>query len=149
MKSIFNPQDNQDIINRINNLSPESKALWGKMTVDQMLSHCQAPIDVAFGTLPLKANFVMQMLGKMMKSKILKSPEFKKNSPTAPSFVRNKNYNFQKTREELIEKVKKFASEGHSSIKNKTHPFFGKMTYEEWDRLHYMHLDHHLRQFNC
>ena len=149
MKSIFNPQDNQDIINRINNLSPESKALWGKMTVDQMLSHCQAPIDVAFGTLPLKANFVMQMLGKMLKSKILKSPEFKKNSPTAPSFVRTKNYNFQKTREELIEKVKKFASEEHSSIKNKTHPFFGKMTYEEWDRLHYMHLDHHLRQFNC
>lgn len=148
MKSIFNSKDNQEIITRINNLSPDSKAEWGKMTVDQMLSHCVAPIDLAFGTKPLKANFMMQLLGKMLKSKILNSPEFKKNSPTAPSFIRTENYDFESTKSELIHKVEKFATEGHSSIKNQKHPFFGKMTYEEWDRLHYMHLDHHLKQFN-
>ena len=27
------------------------------------------------------------------------------------------------------------------------HPFFGRMTGEEWDRLLWKHLDHHLRQF--
>lgn len=149
MKSIFNSQDNQEIIDRINNLTPDSKAEWGKMTVDQMLSHCIAPIDLAFGNLNLKANFMMQLLGKMLKSKILKSPEFKKNSPTAPAFIRKESYDFESSKKELIEKFKKFASEGHAAIKNQTHPFFGKMTYEEWDRLHYMHLDHHLKQFNC
>lgn len=147
MKSIFNPTDNQELVNRINQLTPESKAVWGKMTVDQMLSHCQAPIDVATGNLSLKANFIMQMLGKMLKSKILKSPYFKKNSPTAPSFIRTGKYSFETTKEELIERIEKFATEGQALIKNQTHPFFGKMTYEEWDKLHYMHLDHHLRQF--
>lgn len=149
MKSIFNPADNQEIINRINNLTIESKAKWGKMTVDQMLSHCIAPIDVAFGTLPLKANFVMRLLGKMLKSKILNSPEFKKNSPTAPAFIRKESYDFEASKKELIEKVKRFALEGHTAIKNQIHPFFGKMTYNEWDRLHYLHLDHHLKQFDC
>ena len=147
MKSIFNAEDNQEIINRINNLTPHSKAQWGKMSVDQMLSHCVAPIDLAFGDLPLKANFIMQLLGKMLKSKILKSPEFKKNSPTAPSFIRTESYDFDETRNELIEKVKRFSAEGQNAIKNQTHPFFGKMTYDEWDKLHFMHLDHHLNQF--
>ncbi|MFD2892645.1 DUF1569 domain-containing protein [Flavobacterium chuncheonense] len=26
--------------------------------------------------------------------------------------------------------------------------FFGKMSYEDWDKLHWKHLDHHLKQFN-
>lgn len=50
MKNIFDPKDNQEIIARIHNLTPESKALWGKMSVDQMVSHCIAPINVALGT---------------------------------------------------------------------------------------------------
>lgn len=147
MKSIFNTHDNQKLITRINKLTPEAQAVWGKMSVDQMLSHCQAPIDVAFGNLPLKANVIMQLLGKMLKNKIINSPEFKKNSPTAPSFIRTEHYDFETTKKELIEKVSKFATEGQAAIKNQTHPFFGRMTYNEWDKLQYMHLDHHLHQF--
>ena len=148
MKSIYNPEDNIQIIERIQKLTPESKALWGKMRVDQMMSHCIAPIDVAFGNLHLKANFIMQILGKILKNKIIKANNFKKNSPTAPSFVRTETYDFETTKNELIKKVKRFAAEGHNVIKNQTHPFFGKMSYEDWDKLHWKHLDHHLKQFN-
>ena len=89
----------------------------------------------------------MQLLGKMLKNKIINSPEFKKNSPTAPSFIRTEHYDFETTKKELIEKVSIFATEGQTVIKNQTHPFFGRMNYNEWDKLQYMHLDHHLRQF--
>lgn len=147
MKSIFNQSDNQEIINRINQLTPESQAKWGKMTVDQMLSHCIAPIDVAFGNLNLKANFFMQILGKMVKAKMLKSDVFKKNSPTAPKFIRTGKYDFEATKNELIGKIQQFEKEGHAVIKNPKHPFFGEMTYAEWDRLQFMHLNHHLEQF--
>ncbi len=147
MKSIFNQTDNQEIISRIQALSPESKALWGKMSVDQMLSHCIAPIDIAFGNSNLKANFLMQILGKMVKAKMLKQDVFKKNSPTAPSFIRTGNYDFETTKNELIRKIQQFEKEGHAVIKNTKHPFFGTMTHEEWDRLQFMHLNHHLQQF--
>ena len=147
MKSIFNQTDNQEIISRFNLLHPESKALWGKMSVDQMLSHCIAPIDVAFGNTSLKANFLMQILGKMVKAKMLKQVVFKKSTATAPSFIRTGNYDFETTKNELIGKIQQFEKEGHAVIKNQKHPFFGFMTYEEWDHLQFMHLNHHLEQF--
>ena len=42
MKNIFNPTDNQELISRIEKLTPETKALWGKMTVDPnvITLHC-------------------------------------------------------------------------------------------------------------
>jgi hypothetical protein len=147
MASIYNPSDNQLIIDRINKLSPESRSQWGKMNAAQMLSHCHGPIDVAFGDLNLKANFFMQLLGKMLKTKILKSPEFKKDSPTAPAFIRKEACDFEQSKVGLIKRINKFSELGEKSIKTTKHPFFGEMTLSEWDRLHVMHLDHHLKQF--
>ncbi len=147
MASIFNIKDNQDLISRIEKLTPESKPNWGKMSVDQMLSHCQGPIDVVFGDLKLKSNFLLLLLGKMIKAKMLKSEHFKKNSPTAKDFIRTGKYDFEQTKADLIKKVKTFATEGSSAIKINKHPFFGHMTTEEWDNLQWKHLDHHLYQF--
>ena len=39
MKDIFNQMDVGEILNRIDQLSPNSKPQWGKMDVAQMLSH--------------------------------------------------------------------------------------------------------------
>ncbi len=147
MSSIYNKSDNDLIISRIHQLTPESQALWGKMSVDQMLSHCQAPMDFAFGKTPMKANFFMQLLGKMFKNKILNSDEFKKNSPTAPAFIRTDKYDFEQTKNGLIERINVFSELGKTAIKTTKHPFFGEMTYDEWSKMHTMHLDHHLKQF--
>ena len=147
MSSIYNKNDNDIVISRINKLTPDSKGQWGKMTVDQMLSHCQAPMDFAFGKTPMKANFLMRLLGKMIKGKMLKSKEFKKNSPTAPAFIRTEVYDFEHTKNELIRKIGVFSDMGQKAIKTTNHPFFGEMTYDEWSHMHTMHLNHHLKQF--
>ena len=147
MSSIYSKADNEIIVSRINKLTPESRAQWGKMTVDQMLSHCQAPIDFATGTTPMQANFLMRLIGKMLKGKIFNSTEFKKNSPTAPSFIRTGAYDFEKTKNDLIQKIGIFSELGENAIKTTKHPFFGELTYDEWSKMHTMHLDHHLRQF--
>ncbi len=147
MKSIYKTDHNQELITRINKLTPESKALWGKMNAAQMLSHCQAPMDVAFGDMNLKANFFMQLLGRMFKNKILNSAEFKKDSPTAPAFIRNNECDFEQSKADLIKKINRFSELGEKAIKTTKHPFFGEMTLEEWDRLQSMHLEHHMKQF--
>ncbi|TBX69990.1 DUF1569 domain-containing protein [Flavobacterium silvisoli] len=147
MSSIYSKTDNDLIITRINQLTPESKALWGKMTVDQMLSHCQAPLDFTFGHTPMKANFIMRLFGKMLKGKVFNSNEFKKNSPTAPAFIRTAHYDFDQTKNELIQKIEVFSNLGKDAIKTTNHPFFGELTYDEWSKMHTMHLDHHLKQF--
>ncbi len=145
MDSIYNKADNAKIIARINSLTPESKAIWGKMTVDQMLMHTNDAMKVAFGEKDLNINFLMRFLGKMMKNKVFNS-EFKKNSPTAPEFMYRENFNFETVQKELATNFSRFAN-GHEAIKIMNHPFWGKMTYEDWNKLMWKHLDHHLKQF--
>ena len=54
MKSLFNATDKQEIIRRIDRLTPSSPAQWGKMRVEQMLAHCQSPFNVVYGDIQLK-----------------------------------------------------------------------------------------------
>lgn len=146
MANIFNPKDNEELIARIEKLQLDSPALWGKMKVDQMISHCIAPIDIAFGAQSIKVPFWMGLLGRMMKNKWLNAPQFQKNSPTAKEFIRAKEYDFEETKQELITKTRKF-QEGPSVIQLEIHPFWGKLSTEDWNNLQWKHLDHHLRQF--
>lgn len=145
MKSIYDKADNATIITRINSLTPETKALWGKMSVDQMMKHTNEAMIVAFGERSLKINFLLRFLGRMIKNKVVNS-KFKKNSPTAPEFIFKEKYDFDAAKKELITNFNRFAS-GHDVIKVTDHPFWGKMTFEDWDKLIWNHIDHHLRQF--
>jgi len=145
MNSIYNAADNARIISRIESLSPGSKALWGKMTVDQMLKHANEAILIAFDEKTLKINFLMRFLGKMMKNKVFNS-EFKKNSPTAPEFIFKENFDFEVVQQELITNFSRFL-QGHEAIIVMDHPFWGKLTYEDWDKLIWKHMNHHLKQF--
>lgn len=147
MNSIYDKATTDGYIARINQLTPESKGQWGKMTVDQMLSHCIAPIDFAFGKTDVKVNFFLKLLGRMVKGKMLRDGEFKQSSPTAPAFLRTGTYDFEQSKKDLMERINTFSDKGHAAIKNTKHPFFGEMTYDEWSQLHTMHLEHHLKQF--
>lgn len=147
MKSIYNIKDNQEFIDRINQLTPNSEAHWGKMNVCEMLTHCHGPMDVAVGKLDLKMNFVMGLLGKIFKNKIINGAEFKKNSPTVKEFIAKGDYNFEEVKSGLIERINTFSEQKENAIKNPKHPFFGKMSHEEWSKLQTKHLEHHLTQF--
>ncbi|MBK9491412.1 MAG: DUF1569 domain-containing protein [Haliscomenobacter sp.] len=48
----------------------------------------------------------------------------------------------------MITYVQRWISEGSAAITTDEHPFFGKMSAEEWDIM-LKHLDHHLRQFGA
>lgn len=145
MSSIFDKNDNQSVINRINTLKPDTAPLWGKMSVDQMLKHVNETILVPFGETQLKINFILKLLGRTLKKKMLISG-FGENSPSAKEFIFTGQYDFEETKNELIKNFSRF-SEGHQSITVMNHPFWGKMTYEDWNILMWKHVDHHLRQF--
>ena len=71
MSTIFNTSDNEFIISRLNQLTSDSKALWGKMNVSQMIVHCQQPLLVSEGKLEVKRTLLGMVVGKMMKKKFL------------------------------------------------------------------------------
>ncbi len=145
MSSIYDKLDNQSIIDRINILKPESTPLWGKMSVDQMLKHANEVIIVAFGERDLKVSFVSKVLGKMSKKNTFDFG-FEKNSPTPKEFIFTGKYDFDKAKNELIKNFSRF-TEKPVPITVMDHPFWGKMTYKDWNKLMWKHIDHHLKQF--
>ena len=147
MPSLFNATDNQQIIYRINNLSPDNLPQWGKMNATQMLAHSQLPLKVAFGELKLKRGLLGMLFGGIAKRQLMADKPFKQNLPTAPQFLVKDYENFESEKGKLINMIQKFNVDGPGGLSKDPHPFFGKLTTDEWDLLQWKHLDHHLRQF--
>jgi hypothetical protein len=146
MIKLFDPKENSLIKERINKLTPGSRPLWGKMNVSQMLAHLQPTMLVAFGELKLKGRLIGFLFGKIARKQILSDKPFKKSIPTLKEFkIAEKDFETEKNT--LLSYIDRFITEGHEIITKNPHPFFGKLTLEEWDKLQWKHLDHHLRQF--
>lgn len=145
--SLFRAEDAQLFVQRIKSLTPENKPMWGKMNVGQMLAHCQEPLKVALGDLVLKRTIIGFLLGGIAKKKILGENGFGKNSPTHPLFVMTDKRVFEREQSNLIALVERLHKGGASALTKETHPFFGRLSPQEWDALQSKHLDHHLRQF--
>lgn len=150
MKSLFNPADNQEMVNRFNSLSASSKAKWGKMNVTQMCSHCTNALQIAFGDLKLKTNIVGTLFGGIAKWLIInRNQPMGKNLPTATALIIVDKREFEKEKQAIINIIQRFAKDGPQGLADEKHPFFGKLTAKEWDKLSWKHLDHHLRQFGA
>ena len=150
MKNVFDPAVTAELIHRIEQLSPESPALWGKMSVDQMLAHCCVAYEMACTNTHPKANPVMRFLLKtFVKAGVVNEVPYKRNLPTAPAFRIKSEKNFTEEKARLISFVEQTLAAGKSGFEGKESPSFGSMTAKEWNNLLYKHLDHHLTQFGA
>src|ERR1035437_2018219 len=149
MKDLYQSKYLDEILLRINKLSPDSQRLWGKMNVTQMLTHCSLSMETALGDKFYPQLMIGKLLGRFMKFTILKEKPFSKNSPTNPNFVITETKEFVKEKERLIELTKRFSSGGEEKCTHNPHSFFGNLSPHEWGMLMYRHLDHHLKQFNA
>lgn len=145
VKNLFDPVVKQEIINRINKLTPDIAAQWGKMNVAQMLAHVQLPIAIAYGTHKPKGSFLLRLIGPMFKSKLWDEKPYKHSLPTDPTFIITGGArDFYQEKTKLLELLNRFNEE---NIAGERHPIFGKMTKENWSKATWKHLDHHLKQF--
>ncbi|MBL8859821.1 MAG: DUF1569 domain-containing protein [Planctomycetes bacterium] len=145
--SLWTTSDRALIEQRIKALRADAKPLWGKMTVAQMLAHCQQPLRVAIGQLRLKRGLMGLLFGGMAKRRLLSDKPWSQNMPTAPEFKVGGRHEFESEREALLGMVRRFGEGGPASLTKLPHPFFGELTPEQWNALQWRHLDHHLRQF--
>jgi len=140
-------KDFENISQRIKALSASSKGLWGKMSVAQMLAHCQRPFRAALSEDKTKRGLLSYLFGSMTKRNFLNSETFRKNLPTAPGFKITHQPDFEEERNKLLADFEHFLSIDTDILATKVHPFFGPMNESEWYELMYKHLDHHLKQF--
>ncbi len=147
--NIFEKEVTAQLISRISSLTPESKPLWGKMSVNQMLAHCNVSYAYVYEPEKFKPTpFVLKFFLKLfVKSTVVGEKPYQKSSQTAPDFIIKEEKNFEEEKSRLIAFMEKTQSLGSSYFDGKESHSFGKLTASEWNNLFYKHLDHHLGQF--
>lgn len=148
MKDIFSKEVAGEIIERINKLNSATQPKWGKMSVEEMLAHCNVTYEMAFTDKHPKPNgFVKLMLKAFVKNTVVGDKPYKKNSQTAPAFKISDKRVFETEKERLIGFVNQTQLAGRAAFEGKESNSFGKLTANEWNVMFYKHLDHHLTQF--
>ncbi|WP_407556965.1 DUF1569 domain-containing protein [Winogradskyella sp. 4-2091] len=148
MKNIFDKSVTDEVIERINKLSPETQPNWGKMSVDQMLAHCSVTYELDFEDKHPKPKGLMKWVLKTFIKKVVVSEKpYKKNSRTAPEFIITSEKEFNTEKERLTGYITKVQALGSNHYDQKESHSFGKLSVTEWNNMFYKHLDHHLTQF--
>jgi hypothetical protein len=148
IKNVFEKEVVNEIIERLEKLSPATQQVWGKMNVSQMLAHLNVTYEMTYENVHPKPNFFLRFILKsFVKSKVVGEATYSKNSPTAPAFIVSNDKDFEKEKTRLINYIHKTQELGSSYFENKENLSFGVLTSKEWNNLFYKHIDHHFSQF--
>lgn len=148
--NLFNRAHAEALLKRLDRITADSSPLWGKMNAAQMVQHCQAPLRAAFGSNMSKRGLMSYLFGRIFKNQLIGTDKpFSKNLPTDPHFMPADPRDFAQEKQQLSAEILAFLQKGKEAVTQNPHSFFGKMSGDEWGKLQWKHIDHHLRQFGA
>jgi len=118
LPNIFTSETSGAIVERIQKLTPETQPQWGKMTVAQMLAHCNVTYELVFeeGKHPKPGAFMKFILKSLVKKKVISETPYKQNGQTAPAFLITDERNFEVEKERLIAHINKTQQLGEDHL---------------------------------
>ncbi|WFR61702.1 DUF1569 domain-containing protein [Paenibacillus amylolyticus] len=147
MKSIFDTMNAAEIKERMDQLSEKSVPEWGTMQVSQMLAHCSAFHDIPLGNAFPPRGLLGRLIGRFAKPMFYNDKPLPHNMSTIPTIIIDDQRQFIAEKEKLEQQINTFQQGASKKFSRHPHPFFGKLTAEQWGKGIYKHLDHHLKQF--
>lgn len=135
-----------------NHMNSNATPKWGKMNFQQMVEHVTAFFKVSTKKLQFDLVSPAEHLPKL-KEFLMSDKQFRENTKAPTNIIGEEPLpvyfvSVEQAVDQLEHEVKQFfayysANEGATAV----HPVFGELNFEEWVRLHYKHIAHHLRQF--
>lgn len=148
IKSVFNATDVAELKERINKLTPQTAALWGKMNVSQMLAHANVSYEMAYTDKHPKPGAFMRFILKTFVKNVVVGPKpYKRNTPTAKAFIIVDGRDFETEKARLLDYMDHTLQLGKDHFEGRESLSFGRLTSYEWNVMFYKHLDHHFPQF--
>lgn len=148
MKTIRDEKCRAELAARLNTLSVDSKPAWGRMNVEQMLSHLVQAAELPFvASTADRSSFLSRTVIKPLILYVLPMPkEVKTSAEMDQQQDGRKPLGFDVDKENVIQSINRVGTlaTDHACL---DHPFFGKMSAKEWAVIGHKHIDHHLRQF--
>jgi hypothetical protein len=149
MKSLGHPADRREIESRLAQLTPTDRALWGRMSVHQMIVHLGEAYRCGLGQ-KHAAPAPRRVPAPIMKWIALRVPvPWPHGFPSPREIAQDRDgrppVEFAQDHAALLSAFRDFCARPPEPCP--AHPYFGRMSPSDWDRWGYLHADHHLRQF--
>jgi len=153
VKTLGNAEGKEEVLRRTENVRPDSRRLWGKMSAHQMICHLSDGFRMYMGEKKVAP------VGGMYPSKVMRlvaswAPlRWPKGFQTMKELDQQAGggtspVEFARDMGELRDLLGRFTRRPHDYT-FAVHPHFGAMNERDWMRLAYLRADHHLRQFGC
>lgn len=145
-KTLLAERDRSAICERLQRVRPDAPSEWGRLTAPRMLCHVADQMRVALGdisTTPVHTLATRTFLKFLVVHTGLKPPRGK--IQTAPEMLSTQPHSWEADLAACLELVARVGRGTASAV----HPMFGPMSPDEWGRLCWKHLDHHLVQFGA
>ncbi len=143
-KSLLSPEVEQEMLARLERLTPDSKGLWGRMSVSQMLRHVGGGLRLATGDLVIPPRTSPLRLFPIKQLIVFVLP-FPKDAPTSPALTSKEEFDFDHERGAVRDLISSFAKREIAAWPE--HPAFGPLNRDQWGVMAWKHIDHHFRQF--
>ena len=135
-----------DIRARLQRLTPDASARWGRMSALQMLCHLNSWMDMAMGDLVIAPRRLVVRF-PVVKQFVVYLMPLPKGLPTAPELLaRVPAADISGDRATFHAALDRFGARDASGAWP-PHPAFGPLSHRAWGVLAYRHTDHHFRQF--
>jgi Protein of unknown function (DUF1569) len=146
MPTFWDRSTRDEMCRRIDRLTPEARARWGKFTPAQMVAHLNDAMRMATGELPV-APRKLPIRYFPLKQLILYVLPFPKSAPTAPELLARCEAADLRTEQAEFVRIAERTATKSASDRWPDHPAFGSMSHKAWGKLVFRHTDHHLKQF--
>ncbi|MFW6347579.1 MAG: DUF1569 domain-containing protein [Cyclonatronaceae bacterium] len=140
----------RDFARKIDNLTPNSKPKWGKMTPQHMVEHLSDTMKIAIGEIDIPVytpeNQLAEMRRFLMSDRAL--PRGVVSPAIGSELPKLRNESFEDALKEFWKYVYTF-EKYYTENPDATHinPAFGNLTYPEWLQFMSKHFTHHFEQF--
>jgi hypothetical protein len=146
MTTIFEASRQTELVTRLEKLSPDTPARWGKFNATRMIAHVNDALRMALADLPVKPKKT-PLKNALARLLIIHIFPFPKGAPTAPELLaRVDQAEFEAERKAFAELIARVGARKDATDWPE-HPAFGAMTQRDWGVLGYKHVHHHFTQF--
>jgi len=143
----------ETLLQRLQNLSLKTEAKFGIMTPQHMVEHLVLSLKMAAGRIPIPTIEPNEKQLAQKQALLFSDIPFPKGikAPGLPDTLLDLRFpDLATAKTELIKSWDAYQLLFQENPTKQTpHPRFGLLNFEEWERFHAKHLDHHLSQFGC
>ncbi len=138
-----------EVMARLERVTDESKPLWGSFAPGAMINHLRRALAASGGVTQFEDMSTWYLRNVMRHRVLMGLKRIPRNKIKLPAhFLDLRARPVAKERGRFEIQLNDFLDSLDVAPQRKAmHPYFGELTMLEWARWHWLHFDHHLRQF--